>query len=912
MIAPSLVPGTLLGPYEVESFIGAGGMGEVYRAHDTRISRTVAIKILIGGVPADQRRRERFHAEARTIASLNHPHVPAFHDVGSSEGVDFLVMEFIEGVTLASVIKGGSLTLERSFRHAIETSEALAEAHRRGIVHCDIKPANIMVTTGGIKLLDFGIARLWDDLHAPIDPDAATTATEDSSAAGTTAYMAPERFAGAACDTRGDVYALGVILYELFTGRKPFNASSKVELLATIRKTEPPPPSSINGELPSELDHVILKCLAREPEARWQATADLASELSWIRQLSRKTPPRRTVPALLSFVVGPALLMLAAALAVAMFRQDATATEPAEAAVRFLLEAEPGSSMTVSPGAFVVSPDGTTVAFTASSVDGKRTLWLRSIGGDDKARALPGTDDAWNPFWRSDSRRLGFFTGDRIRSVDVGSGTVTTVGVVPTGSPRGATATWSAEGEIVIAAGPLLLGMNDVDGTVRTLDLHPGARGLRFAGPSVLPDGRRFLYHVKGDASSPDGLYVGSLDMSAPPRRLADSDSQAAYVEPGYLLYAKRGVLIALPVDPGTLAPTGPIVTLVGSVSLFNTFNQAAFSASRRGVLAYRVGVINSELRWVDRSGRLLSALAPPAPYANPALSPDGTRVAITRFDQVIGTADLWVIDSRGGLVQLTSSPEAEDFATWAPDGNQVLFAANRAGVNDLFTKHWNADASAPFEPVLFDGRNKMPYQWGTVRRMLLFLASGPDGYLNGRFFAKPRRGKVHAVPTTGELEAREDGQPQVSPDGRWIAYVSDVTGSPHVFVRRFPEAESRWLVSPAGGFEPRWRGDGRELFYLAPDGTLMAVAVTDEGGVFSADVPRPLFRTGLVGAYLGSPFPNSRVRNEYQVTADGQRFLINEPIEGRSAYGVHMLVNWSAEVARRARVPARQHSFTR
>jgi predicted Ser/Thr protein kinase len=890
----------------VEVFLGAGGMGEVYRCRDTRLARAVAVKILPAAEPAERDRRSRFEDEARALSSLSHPHIRALYDVGSIDGFDFLVMEYVEGQTLDSVLKKRALPVEQALRHGIQIADALSAAHRRGIAHADIKPANIMLTPGGVKLLDFGLATLWSDVHAPADPDSAATDTDANVVPGTTAYMAPERLEGAAADARADIFSCGVVLYEMLTGQKPFDAPSRARLITAILEHEPQRVSTHNPQVSPELDRTVMKCLAKEPELRWQTARDLASELAWIAQRAHAPASTTASGATAKFgrlaVAAFALVVVAALAVFAASRLSSDTPEGAGESVRFLVEPPIGSLISVNPGAFAVSPDGRTIAFTASS-GGKRVLWVRSLDAYD-ARPLPGTDDAWAPFWRRDSRRVGFFAGEGIRSADPASGSVLTIAGLPPGTPRGATASWG-DGQIVVASGDTLLRIPDSGGTPTAIAIADAPAHTRYSTPLFLPDGRRFLYFRNEGSPARNGVYVAGLDTQTPHRRVIDSDSQAQYVEPGYLLYVKGGTLLARRVDPATLDPLGEPTPFPETVSFFPSFNQAAFSASQGSVLAFRARVMASELRWFDRAGRLLAPVATAAPYLNPALSPDGTRVAVTRLDPAVGTPDIWVIDAAGGASQITSDPGIEDFPLWSPDGLRVLYNATRGdGRRELAAKPWTADASDPADVLVADDQNKFPFQW--TKSVLLYGAAPPTGLLNARFFVRPfdsaRDGRFDeadnaapGIPTSEEPPRLEEGQPQLSPDGKWMAYVSDVTGSPQVFVRPFPTGPSHVLVSPGGGFEPKWRADGRELFYLAPDRTLMAVDVRAQNDTFSAAVPRPLFRTNLMGAYLGSPFLNTRVRNEYEVSADGQRFLLNEPVEGPSAYAVRILVNWIA-----------------
>jgi Tol biopolymer transport system component len=880
----SLAAGTRVGPYVIESLLGAGGMAEVYRARDTRLSRIVAIKILRARSAGPQD-RQRFADEARAISALMHPNVRMLFDVGSEDGLDYLVMEYVDGETLEARLARRAVTLDRALLHARSIAEALDAAHRQGIIHRDVKPSNVLLTTnGGLKLLDFGVAKLCTDLEPPPAPED-TTITQANSIPGTTAYMAPEQLDGQEGDVRSDVYGCGAVLYEMLTGRKPFEAPNRARLIAAVLKDDPAPPSLLNDRVTPALDRAVMMCLAKDPDDRWQSARDLARELDWIAsEAGRPVPPAAWTRRLWV----PAAALVAGVLAVVLWGRAARES-PALPEVRFGVQAAGGFSIVVSPASFALSPDGRHIAFIAAAGNGTRMLWVRALDEYD-ARLIPGTEDAWNPFWSPDSREVAFRATGRLRRVDIASGDTQTIATLTTGDPF--YGSWGSRGDILISADSGVFRIPAAGGTP-ALIMRNGP-DVDYSSPEFLPDGRRYLLHVHSTAPNTTGVYVASLD-SAERTRVLDSDSQAVYVEPGYLLHAKGSTLLAQPIDRTTLVPRGEARRLAEIVQLMGSSRRAGFSASRTGALAYRAGLIPSQLAWMDRDGRRLATVAAPGPYLNPALSPDGTRIAVTRFDPAVGTSNLWLFDANGGLTQLTSHPAVDDFALWSRDGSHLLFASNRTGRLALYRKSATAAAAADDEAVLAGGDNRMPLDWSRDGRFLLYLGFGNLGMLGGRFWAVPLDTPAAPFPVPEQRPDKDEGPAEISPDGRWLAYVFDVNGSPQVFVRGFPNGSERWLISSAGGFEPHWRDDGRELFYLAPDGTLMAAAVETAGARVIAAAARPLFRTNLVGAYLGSPFPNGRVRNEYQVAPGGGRFLLNDPEGGSTAFAVRVLLHWNA-----------------
>jgi Tol biopolymer transport system component/predicted Ser/Thr protein kinase len=892
MNATTLAAGARLGPYEIAAFVGAGGMGEVYRARDTRLDRTVAIKILPARVSNDPGRRQRFAHEARLISGLSHPHLRALYDVGRDSGIDFLVMEYVDGEPLDRVLARKPLPLVKVLTYAREVADALDAAHRHGVVHGDIKPANIMITAAGAKLLDFGIGTLT---ASPITDDSKTL-TDNVLIAGTTPYMAPEQIEGRIDDPRSDLFSLGIVLYEMLSGNRPFEGATRARVMAAILEHEPPPLTGRHETIPPGVERVVMKCLAKDPDARWQTARDLSSELAWLVGPGAQPAPRSAAPRLwLPWAVTATIIAAGLIASGLLTRAWSGSTSNAAAAppIRFVAEPPVGSAMSVSPGGFSVSPDGRHLAFVASAGTGTRQLWLRTLDSFE-VHALSGTDDAWNPFWSPDSKSLAFTAGGQLRRNDLAANHVETICDMAT-SVFG---TWNRTGTILVSANAgvsMIMKVPASGGTPVPLKVPAALRDASFGSPEFLPDGEHFLYHARTNSPSTNGVYLASLG-GGDDVLLVHSDSQAQYAAPGYLAYLRGGTLVAQPFDATTLKLTGEAKVLPEPVSFVGGIDRGAFSISQGAVLAYRGRVETSDLLWFDRAGRPIGALASGA-YINPALSPDGARVAVTKGDPPAGTSDIWIIDTNRGPRQLTDRAGVENFPVWSPDGKFVLFAAERNGMMDIYQKDAAAAAGDPDQPVARSQRNKMPFDWSRDGRFILYATFEGRGMMGARFWLGPTAGLDVPTAIGNSSSGKEEGQAQISPDGRWLAYVSDVNGSPQVFVRPFPHGPGRWLVSSRGGLEPKWRADGGELFYLGSDQMMMSVDI-QPGAAFAASEARPLFRTNIVGAYLGSPFPNGRVRNEYAVTRDGQRFLIDQPLGGTSAYGVRLVINWAALLA--------------
>ena len=699
----ALNAGTRLGPYEIVSPLGAGGMGEVYRANDTRLERSVAIKVLTAHLSLSAELRQRFEREAKTISKLSHPHICAIYDVGQADGTDYLVMEYLEGETLTQRLARGPLPAEQVLRYGIEMAEALDQAHRQGIVHRDLKPGNVMVTKGGAKLLDFGLAKAF----APVASVSGATAlptvagaadlTQGGTILGTFQYMAPEQLEGREADARTDIFALGAVLYEMATGRKAFAGKSQASLIGSILKDEPPAISTIQPMAPPALDRVVKICLSKDPEDRWQSAHDIAAELKWISEGSQAgvaapaaASTRRRSRERLAWG-GFALASLAAAgFAVAYVRR---APAPLST-VRFEIvpsEQAPfqGVSLNIAPMP-TVSPDGRWIVFAVEGGNKKLSLWIRPLDSL-VTRPLPGTEDGGFPFWSPDSRSIGFFAEGKLKRIDASGGPVQ----VLCDAYAGRGGTWSRDGVVVFspaASGPLLRvpASGGTPAPVLPLDAAHGEDSQRW--PQFLPDGRHFLYfsYLGANPESRDqngGIRVGSLD-SKEPVKVAPEASNAAYVEPGRILFFRGGNLLAQSFDTKALRTTGDPVPVAEKVAYDVAKKLAYFSVSSTGVLTYaRAAVIPTRLLWFDRQGRQIGAVGESGDYFTPRLSPDGRRLAVEVAEGP--TTAIWIYDLvRGSKARFRTGESVDDFApAWTPDGSQIAYSSARGGPGRLFLR---------------------------------------------------------------------------------------------------------------------------------------------------------------------------------------------------------------------------------
>jgi eukaryotic-like serine/threonine-protein kinase len=889
----SLAPGTRLGPYEIVAAIGAGGMGEVYKARDTRLERTVAVKVLPAHLSASADVRQRFEREAKTISSLSHPHICALYDVGHQDGVEYLVMEYLEGDTLAERLTRGPLPFDQVLRYGCEIADALDKAHRQGIVHRDLKPANVMLTKSGVKLLDFGLAKAVAPAAArsgasltTLPTQAGRDLTAEGTILGTFQYMAPEQLEGRDADARTDIFAFGAVLYEMATGKKAFSGRSQASLISSIMTSEPAAASTVVPTAPPAFDRVVRTCLGKDPDDRWQTAHDIAVQLKWIQEgapaagaPSVVQPRPRSAARFLPW----ALALLASAGLIALLVRDRQRAAVRAPVTRFSILA-PENSMFTPPGELsssqmALSPDGRTVAFVANSSGSRPLLWTRSL--DSLAAVpLPGTEDALHPFWSPDGRSLGFFTPTVLKRVELSGGSPQRLCDAVAG--RGGT--WSPDGVIVFAqsAPSPLLRIPESGGEPQpatALDRSRAEDRHRF--PSFLPDGKRFLFWSRSARPEHNGIYVGSLG-SLQARFVIRSEAMGQYSPPGYLLTVQQGMLVAFPFDEKSAQVRGNPIRIAESVLIGNPPGYAPFSVAGQRTLAYSTPFAKSrQLAWYDRSGKRLATVGDPGDYSTPHLSRDEKRIAVGIREETKTNTDIWTFDTvRGTWSRLTFDPTAERAPLWSPDGSRIVFASGVLGVLNLYEK----PASGSGEPRLFvrSDTDKFPTDWTRDGRFVVYHTFG--GSSTWDIWAAPTDGgKPFALFASKFTEA----QGEVSPDGRWIAYASDESGRFEIYVTRFPQKQGRWQISASGGSQPRWKGDGKELFYLGPEQTLMSVAV-QSGDAFEAAVPRALFKANfppVVPAYWAN----------YCATADGQRFLVCELLPAATATPINVVLNWTA-----------------
>jgi Tol biopolymer transport system component len=874
-------PGTRLGPYEIVAPLGAGGMGEVYRAKDTRLEREVAIKVLPADLAANPDFKQRFEREAKTISSLSHPHICALYDVGHEDGVDFLVMELLEGETLAERIKRGALPAEQVQRLGIQIAEALDGAHRRGLIHRDLKPGNVMLTQSGAKLMDFGLAkpgaapRGGSSLTAM--PTQTTPLTAEGTLVGTFQYMSPEQIEGKDADVRSDIFALGAVLYEMSTGKRAFEGKSQISVMASILEKDPPPMSDLQPMTPPGLERLVRTCLAKDPEERFQSAKDVKLQLEWVAEGgSRAGAPavvvrRRKSRERIAWAVSVLLLLAAAAFAVGFVLR---APEPPDQ-VRFRIS--PPADLTY-VGAPRISPDGKMVAFSAAEKGGSPQIWVRPMDAL-KAHVLPGTDGAqYRPFWSPDSRFIGFIAHGKLQKVGLTGAPPQTICDVPSG----ADGSWGSGGVILFDGrqGDPIRRVS-ASGGVPVAAVKSSSGGT-VAWPFFFPDGRHFLYFASGGQDK-GHIMAGSLDAKVKPKELVASDSLGWYAPPGFLLYVKNETLVAVPFDASDLKVTGEPVPVADNVNPIST-GLASFSASDNGTLVYGASE-SSENRivWLDRAGKEISEVGKPLGVNTCALSPDGTRLAMSIRDAKSGRSDIWIRDlERGVTSRLTFDPKDEFAPVWSKDGKSVIFASDRGGTNGIYEK--SASGTGPTKKIWTsqdriipgglspDGRFLAVNRWaqGTVQTWILPMAGSkkPYAFLHASF---------------------QEGMPVFSPDGHYMAYVSNETGRFEIYVRRFPGPSGKWQVSAEGGIDPQWSADGRTIYFRSLNSKLMAAPVTPGAG-FQAGVPKALFT---------AEFTAGTGVDQYQVSRDGKKILLITPTERQKTSPITVILHWDKGIKR-------------
>jgi Tol biopolymer transport system component len=879
-----IAAGKRLGPYEILAPLGAGGMGEVYRARDTRLDRTVAVKVLPVHLSSSPEIRQRFEREARTISQLSHPHICALYDVGHQDETAYLVLEYLEGETLADRLSArGALPLELALRYAIEIADALDKAHRQGIVHRDLKPGNVMLTRSGVKILDFGLAKAL----APVSSASALTAlaeerplTESGMLLGTVPYMAPEQLEGRAADPRTDIFALGLVLYEMVTGKRAFQGATQASLIGAVLRDEPPPVSREQRLAPPALDRLVATCLAKDPDDRWQSAADLKRELQWIAEAPKPTSgvavapaaePRRKRERLAWILVA---LLLAGLAAVAALRTRSAA--PPGHTVRFVVPIPRGTTFApreISRGASI-SPDGTRIAIEAIR-EGRRRLFVRPLDSEN-AVELEGSLDASAHFWSPDGRFIAFFAGGKLRKIPATGGPPEDL----CDADFEILGSWNRDGTILFTkfGPPGIHRVSDQGGESERVIAPDESKGQQIPlWPHFLPDGRRFVYVVLVARGHQRELHLGSLD-SRESRLVTRLDSRAEYAAPGYLIYVRDGVLFAQRFDEQKAELRGDPQVLSNSINYFNGPANAAFSVGP-DIVVYETAPPPSRLVWLDRQGRELGKVGEPAVIQGVSISPEGGRVAVDIDQPRTGTSDIWVFEvERGVSTRLHSDPLDEAHPVWSPDGARLLFRSDGKGPPDIHEITVGAPGSE--RPVLELHGVQQPEDVSPDGRTLLFLNAG-ESAADVWLAPLAREGK----PSPWSIGPFDERSPRFSPDGHWIAYESNESGRPEVYLALTEGAGDKRRVSTAGGRDPRWRRDGKELYYAAPDGSLMAVPI-HPGPRLEVGAPARLFsvETGIAN---------------YDVHPDGTRFLVRTATEDVSESPIRAVMNWATGMAR-------------
>jgi serine/threonine protein kinase len=876
-----LAPGTPLGPYEIGAPLGAGGMGEVYRARDTRLERTVAIKILPAQFSSDLVRKQRFEREAKTISNLNHPHICVLHDIGHQGGIDYLVMECVEGETLAKRLEKGPLPLEQVLKLGAQIADALDKAHRGGVVHRDLKPANIMLTSTGAKLLDFGLAKSVAPLASLATLTAAkqeSPVTEHGTIVGTFQYMSPEQVEGKEVDGRSDIFSLGAVLYEMVTQKKAFEGKSQLSVASAILEKEPTPIGTVKPMTPAALEHTIKKCLTKNPEERWQSARDLADELRWIMESGPQMPGSGASAAKTRSRERSAWLV-AGGLSIALIATLVwwRNSKPPQQSMYFQ------APVPFSAHDIAIAPNGHTLAVVAySEAARKNEIWIYELGSGN-ANSVADTEGASYPFWSADGRNIAFFADGKLKTLEVPGGPVQVLCDAPSG--RGGA--WNKDGVIVFtpeaSPGGGLYRVSASGGTPEQISTPDPARGEQSHRWAVfLPDGRHYLYMAANFAGrkNVNAIFAGSLGSNEK-HFVVEASGNAAYAAPGYLLFPREKTLLAQRFDLKRFALIGDPTAVLTDIQYQPQVRRAVFAVSDNDVLVGQTGagIAFSQPLWFDRKGHQEGAVGKAGVYGSVFIAANGRSVAVDSTDMTSLNTDVWTYElQRESAQRLTFDPGFDVVPIWSPDASRLVFSSNRGEHVDLYMK--NSDGAETEKVIVHDEFNKIPSDWFRNGEYILYTR-GPDLW----FLTLP------ALKSTLFIKAPSivrNGQ--FSPDGKWVAYASNETGKWEIYVTSFPDARGKWQVSTGGGEEPRWRGDRKELFYISSDSKMMAVPVTI-GANFDAGAPVALFQ-----AVPRQPV-STNDQFVYDVARDGQRFLILTQVKRPESRPMSVILNWSARL---------------
>jgi len=884
--ATGVLEGRTIGPYQVGPRVGAGGMGEVYKAFDTRLDRTVAIKVLPPHLAADPSGRERFEREARAVAALNHPHISTLYDVGTQGGIDFLVMEFLEGETLSARLTRGAVPVNKALEYAAQIASALDKAHRAGIVHRDLKPGNVMLTPGGAKLLDFGLAKP----HAKVaraDEATSRDLTRPGTVLGTAQYMAPEQIEGKEADARSDLFSFGAMLHETLTGKKAFDGRGTAMLAASILTAHPPRVSELDPSLPGFLNYVVGRCLAKDPDERWQTARDLLAELERCRSdlgfpartnrsdaahIGRDAAHHARTNRLIAIAgLGAAAVALVGAAYLALARPVQRGD------VAWLSVLPPAGGFNLSPDP-AVSPNGQFVVYKAEDTSHRAQLWVKSLRSSD-AHAIPGTDGTdyvAGAFWSPDSRTVGFFANGKLKRVDLDGTSLRVLASAP--EPRGGT--WSPSGAIIFNSDTQNLMRVPAAGGDPSRIAEPSSGGVRLF-PHALPDGNHYLFTSRNAGGQGMGVYIGSL-ISPEITRISDAWSPAVYANGRLLVVRQRG-LFAQPLNTTTWKLAGEPTQIADGVGVgCCTPLSFPFSATA-DIVTYWSGSVNglSQLVWLDRSGNRLGVAGEPGANTAFTITADARRAAIERADTATATVDIWIVDVQrgGGATRLTADGRFSQ-PVLTPSGDRLALMERGRGIVSM------PIGGGPTEVMVEGPTSKWPTGWSRDGRILAFLDSTPTGY---RIWTATNRRE--SPPSLYREAPFILGGAEVAPNGRWLAYTSNESGRNEVYVDSFPIPSERIRVSVDGGTMPKWRSNGTELYYLAPDRKLMMSGV-------SAGEAGPVFAPA-VALFEGPRVSPDGSRTQFAPAPDGSRFLFNARVEDPTPVGLTVIVNWPALLKR-------------
>jgi serine/threonine protein kinase/Tol biopolymer transport system component len=879
--------GTKLAHYEITAHLGSGGMGDVYRARDTKLKRDVAIKILPEEFSCDADRLSRFQHEAEVLASLNHPNIAAIYDLEEANQTRFLVLELVEGETLADRVERGPCPLEEALHIAKSICAALEAAHEKGMAHRDLKPANVKITPEGkVKVLDFGLAKALQSETGKVDLSNSPTlmsASMPGAILGTTAYMSPEQAKGAVLDRRSDIFAFGAVLYEMLAGQRAFPGDTVTEILAAVIRAEPDW-SNLSADVPAGIRRLLSRCLQKDRGQRLRDIADARFQIEEALSndsISSETAVRHTrnLREWAGWVVAVAFLSSTVFFAI-QASTNAPAGEPTSFSV-FPPEKTAFSgavNTTVNVPEFAISPDGRALVFSAEAPGRRPMLWLRLMERES-ARELAGTEDAQDPFWSPDGRWIGFFAAGKVKKIPANGGPVQVVTQTAADFRGG---TWGPEDTFPFGSGSEIVLVKSVGGKTTPVMTSDASHSPR--NPYFLPDGNHFLYTVWAGTEE-IGVYVGSLDGKTK-KLLIHVATSAVYVPPGYLLFVDGDTLLAQAFDSERLELRGqPLV--VGEHVGRNSSLMSAVSASRTGTIAYAGAIPQSgRLTWIDRSGNAVGSIGTEGDYTDFRLSPDEKRVAFSLVDPKAGTIEIWLTDlARNSTSRFAFGAVVTASVIWSPDGSRLAFRNPRNGRGEFFLRSaaGGGNDQSILHPEAYEGQilsvNLIPTDWSADGRNILFSAPAPGS--GNDLWLLPLSGD--GKPTKLIASPADEIQGSLSPDGHLVAYTSNESGKYEVYVETLPRSDRKWPVSTSGGYEPRWRADGGELYYLSEDRKLMAVSV---GPGPSFGVPKPLFQTRVSAGVTAN-------RTHYVPGRDGRRFLVNQSVDA-APNPITVVLNWT------------------